>query len=366
VTLQNSKLLIATAAALVAAAGCNNAPPPPRSAPPPRNVAGIERDPVKPIVITEDAQVAQLPPGFNDVPLVNQRTPEEQAFVRAYNAVGRPRIVVFVNRTLEGNVIPVTEHDPALSVQYSRRATTGVSVEKQTNSNWGGYYGGGQQTQTDSFKSTGPGEYRESTEVYLPRGKYDEVAAKELDYQAVENILTDWLSASGQATIVSPMLARQRLSDEQVRELEAGRPQVLREVAQQLDADVLVHVTMRPTRQVAPGLDGLQVRLIGEAMNTRDGQSIGRAVVDVPPPLDKQQINLYTRFVGRKLMDGMTSTWAAGSGNPTPPATNAPLPPPAAPATPLPAQSTRPSGPAIEEVSPAAPPPPPANRPLQP
>ena len=67
-------------------------------------------------------------------------------------------------------------------------------------------------------------------------------------------------------------MARQRLTDEQVKELQEGRPQMVGEVAQQLDADVLVQVQARPTRQTA---QGLEVRVVAEAINIgRGGQSI--------------------------------------------------------------------------------------------
>ena len=58
-------------------------------------------------------------------------------------------------------------------------------------------------------------------------------------------------------------------------------------------------------------------------MSQRVAQSLGtatpapapstpaRAAVDVQPPLDKLQANKYTRFLARKLMDGMTTTWSA-------------------------------------------------------
>jgi len=81
------------------------------------------------------------------------------------------------------------------------------------------------------------------------------------------------------------------------------------EVARQFDADVLVLLQARPTAQTR---NGLQIRVVGEAINVgRGGQSIARAVVEVPPPLDKPQLNKYTRFLARKLMDGMAATWRA-------------------------------------------------------
>lgn len=41
----------------------------------------------------------------------------------------------------------------------------------------------------------------------------------------------------------------------------------------------------------------------------RDGQSLARGSVDIMTPLDKIQVNNFTRFTARKLMDGMTQTW---------------------------------------------------------
>src|SRR5204863_4908498 len=106
--------------------------------------------------------------------------------------------------------------------------------------------------------------------------------------------------------IISPTMARQRLTEDQLKDIQSGRPIALSEVAQRLGADILVQVQARPSRQV-----GYAVRMVSEAINTRGGQSIGRAVVDIPPPLDKYRINQYTRFLARKLMDDMTSSWGA-------------------------------------------------------
>jgi hypothetical protein len=131
--------------------------------------------------------------------------------------------------------------------------------------------------------------------------------------------------------VVSPTMARGRLSDEQIKELQSGRPRSMAEIARQLDADVLIQVQAHPTRQTP---QGLQVRMVAEAISLRGGQSIGDAVVDVPPPLDKVRINTYTRYLASKLMDDMTQTWA-----------NAP-----APAAPAP---SAPAGPATGSTPPA-------------
>jgi hypothetical protein len=246
--------------------GCRDNTPPPRAPVPAqdyeeRRGARMERDEMRPIA--QQDQSAEFRPPFDDVPLVSQRPPEQRAFVESYRQVGSPRITLFVNRTLEGNIV--------LSNPNDRTVTEGG-------------------------------------EIVLRPGQYDELDARGLDYQAIETILTDWLAANGQVTIISPTMARQRLTDEQVRALQDGRPTALSEVAQQLDADVLIQVQARPTKQTS---DGLQVRMIAEAINARGGQSIGRAVVDVPPPLEKTTINRSTRFLARKLMDDMIQTWAA-------------------------------------------------------
>ena len=112
-------------------------------------------------------------PPYYDGPLVSQRMPEEQAFVNAYSNVGRPKILVFVNRTLEGELLPVNPNIPLVSVD--RRVQT-----------------------------AGSGSFHDTSNVYLRPGQYDEVQAKSLDYEAVENILSDWLSADGRVQIVSP------------------------------------------------------------------------------------------------------------------------------------------------------------------
>lgn len=274
--------------------GCiDNSPPPARVAVPSADRGTpITRntDAIKPLPPPQDPGMQVAAPPFNDVPIVSQQTPEQPAFVDAYRKVGAPRIVLFVNRTLEGNIIPIDANDPVVRVQRNQRTPQGNSSR--------------------------------STEVYLRPGQYDEVSARSIDYEAIENIMTDWLSCGGQVTIVSPTMARQRLTDEQVKELQAGRPQAMSEVVQQLGADIFVQVQAHPTRQTT---QGLEVRLICEAINVKGGESISRAVVDLPPPLEKTTINNYTRFLARKLMDGMLGTWSA----PPPPAPPAPAAAPA-------------------------------------
>jgi hypothetical protein len=141
-----------------------------------------------------------------------------------------------------------------------------------------------------------------------PDGKYDAADVRAIDYDAIETTLSDWLSCNGNVTIMSPALARQRLTDQQVKELDRGSGAGLSDVAQTLAADIVVRVQVHPTRKSD---DGVGMRLTGEAMNTRGGQSLGRAVADVPPPLEEPTINSATRYVSRKLMDEMMATWSS-------------------------------------------------------
>jgi len=188
-------------------------------------------------------------------------------------------------------------------------------------------------------------------------GSFDRGDGNTMDYQAIETIMTDWLSCNGNVMIISPKAARQRLNDQQVRDLQDNQPAAVGAVGQQVGAEILVHVQAHPTRQVE---GGQEMRIIAEALNTRGGQSIGRAVVDVPPPLDKPTINRYTRFLARKLMDDMMNTWSAppppGARDRAPPAARQGEIPDTAP------REMRPREPGTQ-ASPPAPTSPPATQP---
>jgi hypothetical protein len=298
------------AAATAPVAGCRDRNPPPPRVPLPtqhdREARLREREEMRPLPEPSYEDPATRRP-FEDEPLVTQRPPEQRAFVESYRAVGSPRITLFVNRTLEGKLVPVNPDDPLVSVERRQRAKGDITVERTDIERRGYRRSDDVRERGDRFESRGDGgEFRESLDVYLRPGQYDEAQARSIDYEAIETILTDWIASNGQVTVISPVMARQRLSDEQVKEMEAGRPQALREVAQQLDTDVLIQVQARPTRQTR---DGLEVRILAEAIDTRGGESIGRAVVDVPPPLEKVQINDYTRYLARKLMDDLAENW---------------------------------------------------------
>ena len=295
--MSNHLMLKILALSVFAATGCADKTPPPRIVfvPPPGSAVPVAAQPIKPLPPEALAQLESGPAlPYDDQPLLVQEAPEEPRFVSAYYAVGRPRLAIFVNRNLTGDAV-------------------------------------------------GDGEA--------------ELSARRIDYEAVETILTDWLSCQGKVVIMSPMLVRSKLTPQQAGELSAATPAVPRQLAQQLDAEILIYARALATKQ---STNVAQLRIVVEALNIRDGISIGRGVVDVPPPLEKQTINRYTRFLARKLMDSMAGTWTAPV--PQPQATPAPAQGPAPAPAPVPSPSPVPApAPAPAPVPAPAPPTAPSN-----
>jgi hypothetical protein len=164
-----------------------------------------------------------------------------------------------------------------------------------------------------------PPEARRFVEAYREVGRpriaviVDPTIGQTIDYGMMEMLLTDWLAADGQVSIISPNVARSRLSKDQVKAAEGGDADAVRDVA-----DILVHVTSGPSQQNRVR----DIRILAEAMEVRGGDSLARAAVDMNAPMTKPKLNEYTRFLARKLMDGMTTTWA----NPGPAPQGAPAP----------------------------------------
>jgi hypothetical protein len=265
-------------------------------------------------------QAAQTPmPSFDDPPLVDQRLPEESWFVQAYNHVGRPRIAVFVNRTLQGDV-QGSQPVAVSSTDTVRSSTGGVDFSQSQGSRSAQPYQRQSQGSSQSFKTTGPAEYHETTTTWLRPGQYDEADLQALDYAEMESLLTDWLHANGQVTLIAPDFLRSHLSDQQVKDLQSGKPEGLAGVAQASQADVLVQIQAHPTRREGQ----LAVLLMAEAVNVRGGESIAHASVEMPTPIDRYKLNNYTRYLSRLLVHRMIGTWTGAPAEATP----------AAPATP--------------------------------
>ncbi|MGE5611606.1 MAG: DUF6175 family protein [Bacillota bacterium] len=336
--LQLSRVLSIAMVGVAMQVGCrDNTPAVPRVAPPAPGFDTVRRDydPPKPMPPQgPELAMAGGPQPFADEPLLVDTPMEARRFVEIYKQVGRPRLVVYVNRTLDGQIIPSSGGDPGpvRTVERTRKATGSVTVEtKEYVRDWDPQ---GEHTRdnSDKFQSGGPAEYTETTQEYLRPGEYDEVSAKSIDYGMMETLLTDWMSADGQVSVVSPLLAQKKLTEQQIKDLQDGKEAAMQQMAEQLDADVLIQVQARITRQTP---QGPSVRILVEAMNTRGADSLARAAVDMDPPLDKRQLNKYTRFLARKLMDGMAATWSQpapapakeqGASTPTPAPTPAPAP----------------------------------------
>jgi hypothetical protein len=254
------------AVSLFAASGCVQNPPQTTitvSNPP--APASYPLDQPKPL---PDQSAENAPqPSYGDPPIVEQPPPEQAWFVNTYNQVGRPRLAVFVNRTLQGDPIA--------------------------------YQAGGA--------------------VYLQPGQYDEADLAALDYSEIESLLADWFAARGQVTLVSPDFIRGKLTQSQIKDLQSGRTQALSDLSQATGADVLIQVQAHPARREGQ----LVILLIGEAVNIRDSESIAHASLDMPAPISRIELNNYTRFLTRKLMQGMVNTWT-GAAPPNPSATPAP------------------------------------------
>jgi hypothetical protein len=335
-------------AVVVAAAGCAQEAPPEAAVPgnPGDNYVPHQAPP-KPLPESAMNPPGESSPGpYNDEPILQQRLPEEQYFVDAYNKVHQPRIAVYVNRTLTGQVIPPNPGGPVVTEQHTQESTGSVNVSNGQNVEHDDAYGRDVQNGQSSFQSNGPAQYTQTDTTYLPPSEYDEADVKSLDYDAVEKILTDWMSCGGRVHMISPDYLAAQLSPADVEALSEGRPVAMNDLAQKVGADVLIHVQAHPTRQ-ANG--GLQIRLVAEAMNVRGGDELGTAVVDIPLPLEKTQINDFTRFIAAKLMVGMAGAWNSYAGSPQPPPpAEAPTPPPQPtgraplPPVPPPAPTTQP------------------------
>jgi len=310
-------------------AGCA-APPdiPVSQAPTPPPSAYYPGDIPKPI---PDPSLQVPTPAFNDPPLVDQSLPEEAWFVNAYNQVGHPHIAVYVNRSLDGAMIGEADI-PLTTVETVKRSTGQLEVDRSQASSFGGWYGGGQQSSTDHFKSNGPAEYHESTSVWLHPGEFDENQLGPLDYIQIENLTTDWFRAGGRVTVLAPGWIRGQITATQAADLQQGRISALQPL-QTAGADILVQVQSHAARREGQ----LVLLVVAEAINVKGGESLGHVSLELPTPLDRYEINNATRYMVRKLMQDMVGSWTTGPSTPppgvtpssgTPPQPSAPAPVP--------------------------------------
>jgi hypothetical protein len=169
----------------------------------------------------------------------------EEAFVSAYTK-RNPRMMVFVNRTLQGDAQPRI---------------------------------GGLE---EAFRITNE------------------------DYQMIEASVVRYFDNSGKVRIQDSEAARAKLTREQLLRIENGDATANRLLATELQADVLVRVSASATANAS---SGNAIRLIAKAVATTDARNLGTAFVDMPT-LSKTNINVYTRYLSEELMGQMAQKWS--------------------------------------------------------
>lgn len=257
-------------------------------------------------------------PGPGPAPTAAPSIQNEDAFLAAYSRRS-PRIMVFVNRTIQGDSLPKEGLEEVLRVETKQSATGAVAVSNNSNFSSNGQstaagFGGSSASNTninrnsgDSFTSGGPAEYSKSTSVKKAADKVDWIGATSDDYDMIENSVVGYFDNSGKVQIKDSEAIRQRLNREQVLRLENGDPAATRLLAVELQQDVLIRITARPTTQ---SLNGPGIRLVAKAVATTDGRILGTANVDMPPQLSKTNINIYTRYLSERLMGQMAQKWS--------------------------------------------------------
>ncbi len=348
--MQKSTWLQCSALAVAIIAGGCGQDAPPQSAVPINPGEGYVPHDAPPKPMPDSATNDQPGPGpYDDSAILQQRLPQEQEFLDAYVKVHTPRIAVYVNRTLTGQMIPPNPGGPTETDERTQHSTGGVNVTNSQFNEHDDAYSHDVQSGRTHFQSNGPAEYTETTTHYVAPSDIDEADARSLDYDALEKILTDWMSCDGRVHMISSDYIAAQMSPADLQAMSEGKAPALTNLGDKVGADVLIQVQAHPTRQSG----ALQIRLVAQAINVRGGDLIGTAVVDVPLPLDKPRINTYTRFIAAKLMDGMSGAWESYSGGPPPQSTVPPQAPPSSSLPPVQQQSSAP----LPAVPPASTPP---------
>jgi hypothetical protein len=123
----------------------------------------------------------------------------------------------------------------------------------------------------------------------------------------IEASIVQYFDNSGKVRVQDSESARAKLTREQVLRLENGDPAANTLLATELQADVLIRVTAKPTLQSS---GGPAIRLLAKAVSTTDARNLGTATVDMPLPMSKPNINEYTRYLSGQLMGQMALKWA--------------------------------------------------------
>jgi hypothetical protein len=134
------------------------------------------------------------------------------------------------------------------------------------------------------------------------------------DYAMVEASLIRYMDNSGRIQISDSDAARARLSREQVLRIENGDPAAARLLASELQQDVLIQVSGSPTQQASSGQPA--IRLVAKAVSTTDARILANAFVDMALPAGKTNINSYTGYLASELMGQMAHKWTQPQADP--------------------------------------------------
>jgi hypothetical protein len=289
-----------------------------RAEPPARVVVPGPEDPgaYQPLPMPKPLPMEPPPPPQGQ-PMPNASIRNEDAFLQAYAARRNPRMMVFVNRTIAGDAKDGPNEVQRIEERHS--ATGAVDVKSQDTrsssaQSTGAGYGGAsasnshsRETSGSSFTSQGPADYSKTTSVKVAQDKYDSIGASNADYEMIEVSLVKYFDNSGKVQIQDAEAARMKLDREKVLRIENGDPAAVRLLATELGQDILIRVTAEPTSHSDKGP---AVRILAKSVSTTDARMLGMASVDMPLPMSKQNINVYTRYLAGELMGEMTKKWA--------------------------------------------------------
>ena len=159
------------------------------------------------------------------------------------------------------------------------------------------------------------------------------------DFEMLERVVREALSARGQVLVVSPATINEQVDAQQLREIAAGRAEPLVDAGAKLRADILVQVRVTPSAQ------GGETQLSATARHTRDNQQIASAAAAVGTSPPRRQLDFAGRLLAERLVDELAAAWNRMQAPPPSPTASAPstTAPPAARAPADPPSPTRPS-----------------------
>jgi len=131
------------------------------------------------------------------------------------------------------------------------------------------------------------------------------------DYEMIESSLVRYFDNSGKITICDSDAARAKLNHEQILRLENGDAATARILSTELQQDILIRVSASPTKEATNGHPSL--RLVAKAISTTDARMMGESFVDMPLPVGKTAVNVFTGYLADELMGDMSQKWAQGA-----------------------------------------------------